>query len=144
MHLNPAPASVALPLLAAADVQDNLLMVANDLDRLLSLLNGACDTLLAGFSGASDALRSPDRPGREVVAALGHLDEAVVALQFQDMASQLIAHTQRRLRHCTDRLASETFLDDDDEEGAGIVEPMPLHPNPVTQDEMDAGSVTLF
>jgi hypothetical protein len=143
MQLTPAPASVVLPLLAAADVQDNLLMIANDLDRLMSLLNGSCETLLTGFSGASSALRAPDAAGRAVVMALGHLDEAVVALQFQDMASQLITHTQRRLRHCTDRLASETFLDDD-EDGAAIVEPMPLNPNPVTQDEMDAGSVTLF
>jgi hypothetical protein len=142
MHLNAAPASAALPLLAAADVQDNLLMVANDLDRLLSLLNGACDTLLAGFSDASSALRGRTAAEPAVGRALAHLDGAVVALQFHDMASQLIAHTQRRLRHCTDRLAQETFVDDED--GAGVVEPLPLHPNPVTQDEMDAGSVTLF
>jgi hypothetical protein len=141
MRLNPAPVG-ALPLLAAADVQDNLLMVANDLERLQTILSGACDTLLAGFSNASSILREPATVAPSVGQALGHLDEAVIALQFHDMATQLIHHTQRRLRHCTDRLAHETFADDDD--GEAVVEPMPLHPNPVTQDEMDAGSITLF
>jgi hypothetical protein len=32
----------------------------------------------------------------------------------------------------------------DDEDGAAVIEPPPLRPNPVTQDEMDAGSVELF
>ncbi len=135
-----APVS-ALPLLAAADVQDNLRMVANDLERLQALLSGACDTLLAGFGGASRALRMPTANGPAIGEALEHLGSAVVALQFQDMATQLIAHTQRRLRHCTDRLALEAFGDDDDD---AVIEPQPSNPNPVTQDEMDAGSVTLF
>ena len=138
----PATAAAALPLLVAADLQDNLLMVALDLDRLQTLLSGACDTLLAGFSGASAALRTTAGAGPEVDRAIAHLGTAIVALQFQDMSSQLIAHTQRRLRHCTDRLAQEAFADDED--GDAVIEPMPLHPNPVTQDEMDAGSVTLF
>lgn len=142
MRLNHAPVVAGLPLLAAADLQDNLLMVANDLDRLQTLLAGACDTLLAGFGGASVALRGRAGTGPAVERAIEHLGSAIVALQFQDMASQLIAHTQRRLRHCTDRLAQETFRDDDD--GEAVIEPMPLNPNPVTQDEMDAGSVTLF
>ena len=67
---------------------------------------------------------------------------AVTALQFQDMASQLIAHTRQRLRNCADRLAREAMGDDDD--GDAVVEAAPLRPNPVTQDEMDAGSVELF
>jgi hypothetical protein len=74
--------------------------------------------------------------------ALQHLGGAVTALQFQDMASQLIAHTTRRLRNCCDRLAAEAM--GDDEEGATIVEEAPMRPNPVTQDEMDAGSIELF
>ena len=32
----------------------------------------------------------------------------------------------------------------DDEEGAAVIEDAPLRPNPVTQDEMDAGSIELF
>ena len=33
---------------------------------------------------------------------------------------------------------------DDDEDGAALIEDAPLRPNPVTQDEMDAGSIELF
>ena len=143
MRTTLAPAAAALPFLAAADLQDNLLMVALDLDRLQTLLDGACDTLLAGFAGASAALRTPAGAGPEVERAIAHLGTAIVALQFQDIGSQLIAHTQRRLRYCTDRLAQEAF-DADDDDGDAVIEPMPLHPNPVTQDEMDAGSITLF
>ena len=32
----------------------------------------------------------------------------------------------------------------DDEDGEAVVESAPLRPNPVTQDEMDAGSIELF
>ena len=71
-----------------------------------------------------------------------HLGGAITALQFQDMASQLIAHTHQRLRNCADRIARETMGDDDD--GMAVVEEAPMRPNPVTQDEMDAGSVELF
>ena len=32
----------------------------------------------------------------------------------------------------------------DDEDGCAVVAHAPLRPNPVTQDEMDAGSIELF
>ena len=70
------------------------------------------------------------------------IDTAVTALQFQDIASQLIAHTRKRLRHCADHLAAGAF--DDEGDGAAPIDEAPLRPNPVTQDEMDAGSVELF
>ncbi|MEO7338802.1 MAG: hypothetical protein ABIV63_19695 [Caldimonas sp.] len=145
MQMNQATAAVGMPLLAAADLQDNLLTAANDLERLQSLLSEACDTLLAGFFGASHELRTLHSMAPEAgqcERAIDHLGRAVTALQFQDMASQLISHTARRLRHCTDRLASDAFADDED--GCGVVEESPLRPNPVTQDEMDAGSIDLF
>ena len=63
------------------------------------------------------------------------------ALQFQDMTSQLVRHTQSRLLNCADRIACETLTDDD---GEAVVEPAPLAPNPVTQAAMDEGSVELF
>ena len=71
------------------------------------------------------------------------LFKAVTALQFQDMATQLIAHTNQRLRSCADQIARDA-LGSDDPDGAAVVEDIPLKPNPVTQDEMDAGSVELF
>ena len=47
-----------------------------------------------------------------------------------------------RAGSCCDRLAAEAMGDDED--GAAVVEDAPLRPNPVTQDEMDAGSIELF
>jgi hypothetical protein len=74
--------------------------------------------------------------------AMQHLGGAVTALQFHDMATQLITHTQRRMRSCADRIARDVMGDDED--GEAVVEEAPLRPNPVTQDEMDAGSIDLF
>jgi hypothetical protein len=55
----------------------------------------------------------------------------------------LLCHTTQRLRGCADRLAASALCDDDDE-GTTVVTSFPNRPNPVTQDEMDAGSVELF
>jgi len=134
-----------LPLVAAADLQDHLLIASHDLERLQTLLSDACNALMASFHGASEELQGLKTISVSQAAmdtAQRHLFAAVTALQFQDMASQLIAHTTSRLRNCCDRLAAETM--GDDEEGCAIVEAAPLRPNPVTQDEMDAGSIDLF
>ena len=144
MIATPDPAgsgSQPLGLLLASEVQDHLLTASNDLDRLQTLLSDACDTLSASFFGASaqvGALQGSDDAARELSQ---HLTRAITALQFQDMASQLIAHTHKRLRNCADRLAADTFEPDD---GEAVIEAAPLRPNPVTQDEMDAGSIELF
>jgi hypothetical protein len=139
-----------LPLLAAADLQDHLMVAQNDLERLQRLLSDACDQLMGHFYGASGELRtmlheavSEDGHHPQLHKAMEHMAGAITAMQFQDMASQLVAHTSRRLRNCADRLAAQA-MGDEDEDGSAIVEEMPLRPNPVTQDEMDAGSVELF
>ncbi len=135
-----------LPFLAAADLQDHLMTATNDLDRLQTLLSDACNTLQAGFFGAAeqlDDLRATAlHNAPPVERAVAHLGTAVTALQFQDMASQLISHTRGRLRNCADRLARDAFADDEDGEAA--VEEAPLRPNPVTQSEMDTGFIELF
>jgi hypothetical protein len=131
------PAS-GMPLLAAADLQDHLMVASNDLERLQRLLDDASEVLMGHFTGATQQIDSG--AWREARSTIGG---AITALQFQDMASQLIAHTSKRLRNCADRLARDTFADDDDE-GETLVEEAPLRPNPVTQDEMDAGSIELF
>lgn len=141
----------AVSTLLAADLQDHLMVASNDLDRLQRLLADATATLLGHFHGLSEQiaqLRHQLDCGLVVdpVAfeqALRTLGGAVVALQFQDMASQLITHTDRRLRSCADRLARDALPDDDDD-GEGLTMPAPLRPNPVTQDELDAGSIELF
>lgn len=139
-------ALVAMSMFTAADLQDHLLSANNDLERLQALLTDACNNLLEGFYGATehvDAMGGHHESLAELSAsAREHLRKAITALQFQDMASQLIAHTQRRLRNCSDRLAREAFAGDDD--GDALVEDAPLRPNPVTQAEMDVGSIELF
>lgn len=145
---NDLPSAAPMALLAAADLQDNLMTATHDLDRLQTLLAHACDELMNGFHGAASEIQelldaAHDSPSPELFdGVMQHLGGAITALQFQDMASQLIAHTHQRLRNCADRLARETMGDDD--EGMAVVETAPLRPNPVTQDEMDAGSVELF
>ena len=139
-----------LPLLAAADLQDHLMAAAMDLERLQRLLDDASETLMGHFYGARQhlntllrhAAQSPQFDSGALHEAMQTLGGAVTALQFQDMASQLIVHTNKRLRSCADQLARDVM--GDDEEGAVVVAPPPLRPNPVTQDEMDAGSIELF
>ena len=140
-----------LPLAAAADLQDHLMTATMDLDRLQTLLSDACETLMQRFYGASEQMRllRQAQPGGSATTedevfenVMQNLGGAVVALQFQDMASQLINHTQKRMRNCVDRLAREAFADDED--GETVVEEAPLRPNPVTQAEMDVGSIELF
>ncbi|XHS80560.1 hypothetical protein ACFJGW_12970 [Burkholderiaceae bacterium UC74_6] len=138
------------PLLAAAELQDHLMTVTNDLERLQRLLDDAGEALSAHFYSASshisalikgaEGVDTPDNARLQQV--MSDIAGAITALQFQDMATQLIAHTSQRLRNCADQLARDTFGDDED--GVTVVEIAPLRPNPVTQDEMDAGSIELF
>ena len=146
----PTPDEGAVPTLLAADLQDHLMTASNDLDRLQRLLADATTSLLQHFHGLSEQIqrlrKQLDDPSTMDAAtierALQALGGAVIALQFQDMASQLIAHTDKRLRSCADRLARDALADDED--GAPLTMPAPLRPNPVTQDEVDAGSIELF
>jgi hypothetical protein len=136
---------------AATELQDHLLIASNDLDRLQRLVNDASDTLLGHFNGAVGHLdramrllarQQPDIDQRHLHQAMEHLAAAITGMQFQDMTSQLLIHTTLRIRGCADRLAGAAL--GDDEEGGAVVSSMPTRPNPVTQDEMDAGSIELF
>ena len=108
--------------------------------------------LLLHHHGADSALKrvvQATPTGGEAAAAandlhtaLQHLGRAITALQFQDLASQLVGHTQQRLRSCADRLACDTLTDDED--GPALATAAPERPNPVTQEEMDPGSIELF
>jgi hypothetical protein len=145
----PPPPTLPMPMLAAADLQDNLLVAANDLERLERLLVDASETLMGHFHGASIVLnellraaaRHPELDDAQLNQAVRHLGGAVTALQFQDMSSQLITHLLRRLHRCAERLARDAM---DDEEDGIAIDDTPERPNPVTQDEMDAGSIELF
>ncbi len=144
--MNHSTPEADMPLLASADLQDHLLVVTNDLDHLQNLLTDACDTLMAGFLNVTAQLQSlqvvkPENSAA-IARAVQHLGTVARALQFQDMSTQLIAHSSQRLRHCADRLAQDAFADDDD--GEAVIAPAPQRANPVTQSQMNTGAIELF
>ncbi|NMM78347.1 hypothetical protein B2J86_15200 [Acidovorax sp. SRB_14] len=136
---------VQVPVMVAAELQDSLLVVMHDLQRLEGLLSQATDKLLDHF-GAANATLTEAVVGdcAELAAVRAALRAAVTELQFQDMASQLIWHTTKVLQGCAFRLAAETMGTDEGEEAAPFADMAPDRPNPVTQSEMDAGSIDLF
>lgn len=134
--------AVPMSLDVVADLQDSLLVAMNDLKRLEGLLDHATGNLLDRFNAAMQALEKlPDNNELSVIREALHL--AVTELQFHDMSSQLLVHTGKVLRGCAYRLA-EQAMEPDEEEAGLVVTHMPERPNPVTQSEMDAGSVELF
>lgn len=136
--------AVQLPVMLVAELQDSLLVAVHDLTRLDGLLAHTMDVLMERFTSASANLADPALVGSsELDAVRSSLRAAVTELQFQDMASQLIVHTTKILQGCAYRLASEA-MGAEDGEAIPFVEEVPERPNPVTQDEMYAGSVELF
>ena len=141
----PTEPSAMHTLPVAAELQDHLLTASNDLERLERLLSDASESLMVHFYAANGHLGKllhqgaafPNLDTSALHEVMQNMAGAVTALQFQDMASQLIHHTNRRLRNCVDQLAREAM--GPDPEGEAVVEEAPQRPNPVTQDEMDAG-----
>lgn len=135
---------VELPVMLVAEVQDSLLVVVHDLKRLDGLLAHAMENLMQRFTSASANLSDPALATlKELEGVRTELHAAVTELQFQDMASQLIVHTSRVLQGCAYRLASDA-MGSEDGEAVPFVEEVPERPNPVTQDEMESGSIELF
>ncbi|MDZ4073199.1 MAG: hypothetical protein U1E04_00445 [Hylemonella sp.] len=136
--------AVQLPVMLVAEVQDSLLVVVHDLARLDGLLAHTMDNLMQRFTTAIGSLADPAlAESAALEEARNALRAAVTELQFQDLASQLIVHTSKVLQGCAYRLASES-MGQEDGEAVPFVEEVPERPNPVTQDEMDAGSIELF
>ena len=134
--------SVQVGVEAIADLQDSLLVAMNDLGRLEGLLDHATSNLLDRFNRAMQALDLlPPDPALEPVREALH--QAVTELQFHDMASQLLVHTGKVLQGCAYNLAAQAMEPEEDELGA-VMTYLPSRPNPVTQSEMDAGSIELF
>jgi len=144
MEQPPNQPTLALPVQAVADLQDALLMAMTDLQRLEGLLDHATGNLLERFSTANRALAQLARhDDQELQQIRQTLHQAVTELQFHDMATQLITHTGKVLQGCAWRLADEAMEPEEDEIPLRL-NPMPDRPSPVTQGEMDAGSVELF
>lgn len=145
MLARPGVPEVQMSVMAAAELQDSLLQVMHDLQRLEGLLNHATDNLLEHFGEANATLTEAlVGDSAELTSVRTALRSAVTELQFQDMASQLIWHTTKVLQGCAFRLAAETMGDEEGEEAAPFVDMAPDRPNPVTQSEMEAGSIDLF
>jgi len=111
-------------------------LIEADLERLKALICDAGDRLLVSFNQVAATL--PELTGD--TAHLSQLDEAVraavTALQFQDMATQLTGHAQRRLLVLEEQLRGLNG-----EAGCDLTS---LASHPVRQVEMSAGSIDLF
>ena len=89
----PTEPVVQVPVMVAAELQDSLLVVMRDLQRLVGLLDHATSNLMARFSEANGLLNDGVELGSntaELEAARTALRSAVTELQFHDMATQLI------------------------------------------------------
>ncbi len=106
--------------------QDRLATVRADLVQLDILLKEAVAKLSAGFIGAHEAIsRDRSLAGGVLQEACAHLDSALTALQFEDIASQLIANARHHLSEGGDM------------PGRGSNGSVPQH-------HMDSGEIELF
>lgn len=112
--------------------------IAADLERLKGLIAEAGDKLAASFAVIGETVphtAAADEPSRRRVERA--VADAVTALQFQDMATQLTQHAQRRLAVLRDALKALSQEDTD-----------PLlattRMQPVRQAGLGAGSIDLF
>jgi len=107
-----------------------------DLERLKALVNDAAGRLLDSFNEIVQLEQQAQRDAQERERMATAIGTAVTALQFQDMATQLTGHAQRRLvalESCLRTLSGDAGT-------ATLIE----HPQPVRQAEMSAGSIDLF
>ncbi len=138
------PPTLSLPVNLVADLQDALMMAMTDLERLEGLLDHATSNLLDRFGSANQALALlADTDTHRLQPIRDHLHQAVTELQFHDMSTQLIVHTSKVLQACAWKLADSAMEPEEDEIPLEL-DPMPDRPSPVTQSEMDAGSIDLF
>jgi hypothetical protein len=130
--------------------------VRSDLDRLRSLIDDASARLLTSF-GAIQAITGSrnERRGQDVELDAGNEDRdveravgnAISALQFQDMATQLVGHAAQRIAVLEKITQSLGRLPDAsvDELAAAVSDTLRgRHTGPVEQACMAGGSVELF
>lgn len=134
------------PALAMVDnLEGALLTAAGDLQRLQALLDDSQRSLQNGFFGTLALLQDWHAAGRldnePLDQARQQLACAVKALQLQDMASQLIAHTQARLHNCAERYGHN---DSAAGQTVGSTHRAPFTASPVAQCAMDTGRIDLF
>lgn len=111
--------------------------IARDLARLTALIADAGDKLLVSFNRVSEIAPRVSAQPADRAALDGAIGAAVTALQFQDMATQLTQHAQRRLAELEKALTTLA---------AEAHDPLdaPTRMQPVRQAGMGAGSIELF
>ncbi|MET0312110.1 MAG: hypothetical protein ABW051_08675 [Burkholderiaceae bacterium] len=120
---------------------EELLTATTDLKRLQALLGDATATLLSAFVDASGGARAlPESP--EAARVRAALSRAMVAMQFEDMATQLITHVNRRLRSVSEGLAQQPWPALD--AGQIVFPVLDKGACPVIQTGMGAGRVEFF
>jgi hypothetical protein len=119
-------------------MQDELLAAGTELERLERLLSDAVDQLLERFGRAHALCGATQDPRQQALAV--ELRGAMTAMQFQDMASQLISHSRRRLASVVDCLGNAVGGVEDE----GCEVQWVRRSCPVAQRAVDAGSVELF
>ena len=108
--------------------------VSEDLSRLDQILSDAIERLTSAF--AEIQALSSERGAKDIERAAY---EAVTALQFQDMASQLIAHCRRKLASPEDGDSAVPFS------ATHFTTTQILrHVGPVSQSHVGEGSIDLF
>jgi hypothetical protein len=111
--------------------------IAADLERLKALITDAGDRLLASFNRVSEIAPRLDVAVSERAQLGAAVTSAVTALQFQDMATQMTQHAQRRLNELERWLAAQAA-----EAGDPLLASTRMQP--VRQGHMSAGSIELF
>jgi hypothetical protein len=118
------------------DAAQECAAIEADLERLKTIVNDAAGRLMGSFNEFVALEEQAQRNSDERLRIESAIGTAVTALQFQDMATQLTGHAQRRLaalESCLRTLYGDGV-------GAGYFD----HSQPVRQSEMSAGSIDLF
>ena len=121
---------------AGLGVAQECALIEADLERLKSLINDAGERLMISFNQVASMLPGMSFDDSQRALVDQAVRAAVTALQFQDMATQLTGHAQRRLSVLEERL--RTLSDE------AAREMQLIQPHPVRQVEMTAGSIDLF
>jgi hypothetical protein len=116
--------------------------VSEDLKRLDTLLDDAIARLLESFSNIQQLAASSNSPEISKAAV-----DAVTALQFQDMATQLISHCRKHLADPEDPTATIPFSATHfyhQMQSRGPVSANGTGTGPVEQSDLASGSIDLF
>jgi hypothetical protein len=134
---------------AVSAVSSQISLVCGDINRMQGIIDDAANELLSSFSCIQAELLARDA-GWASTPVGGAIRRAITALQFQDMAGQLMSGARARLETATDVLdhalkkEGDVTLSGDDaprpDPAAGFIFPRQV----VQQHSVAAGEIELF